>query len=71
MNVFITFVNTAKRILPVDWKTVDGAGTRKRVLHLQADADGISIFPMKGCLIVGFKSRRVLREHPLFQYALK
>ena len=53
----------AKRILSVDWKTVDGAASRKRVLHLQANADGIFICPTKACLHVGFKSKRGLRKH--------
>ena len=53
----------AKRILAVDWKTIDGAATRRRVLHLEANADGIYFCPTQACLHVGFKSKRGLRKH--------
>ena len=57
------FVKMAKRKLVLDWKSVDGAAKKKRVLHLRTNDDGIYICPITICLHVGFKSERGARKH--------
>ena len=52
-----------KRVLSVNWKAVDGAAARKRILHLKSSSNGTFICPLQACLHLGFKSNRGLRKH--------
>ena len=53
----------SKRVLRIDWKSIDGALVKRRVLHLNKNADGIYLCPIEACLHVGFRSNRGLRKH--------
>ena len=59
----LLFNAMAKRVFVVDWKSVSGATTRRRVLRLKGNADGVYFCPITACLHVGFKSSRGLRKH--------
>ena len=52
-----------KKVLNVDWKLIDGAAVKKRILRLKANPDGYFICPVNTCLHVGFRSDRGLRKH--------
>ena len=52
-----------KRLLCVDWCSLVGARKKKRILHLEPDADGSFICPVKSCLHDEYKSKRGLRKH--------
>ena len=52
-----------KKVLNVDWKLINGAAVKKRVLRLKRNADGYFLCPITICLHVGFKSDRGLRKH--------
>ena len=52
-----------KRILNVDWRSINGACQKKRILHLNVNGDGIFLCPINDCLHTGFKSQRGLRKH--------
>ena len=52
-----------KRLLTVDWKSINGAAIKKRILHLRENADGFFLCPIPTCLHIGFKSSRGLRKH--------
>ena len=52
-----------RRCLNIDWKAVEGASTRKRVLHLTADEDKKYLCPVVTCLHDGYKSIRGVRKH--------
>ena len=52
-----------KRHLHVNWKAVDGAAKKKRILHLRPNDEGTFICPIQGCLHVVYKSIRGLRKH--------
>ena len=53
----------SKRVLTVDWKSVNGATPKRRILHLRKSEDGVFLCPVKGCLHVPFKSSRGTRKH--------
>ena len=60
-------------MLTVDWKAVNGAAVKKRIMHLQNNNEGVYICPVIGCLHIGFKSSRGVRKHingihPWFYY---
>ena len=57
-----------KRILNVDWRSVNGACQKKRILHLNVNGDGIFVCPINDCLHTGFKSIRGLRKHSVSRY---
>ena len=42
----------------VDWKTVDGAFSKPRRLHLENDKEGLFHCPAPGCEHDGFASQR-------------
>ena len=52
-----------KRQLNLDWKAVNGAAKRKRILHLSVDENEQYICPVSTCLHNGYKSSRGLRKH--------
>ena len=52
-----------KRVLTVNWKAIDGAAVKKRILHLKAGDDGLFLCPIQDCLHVPYKSNRGLRKH--------
>ena len=52
-----------KRRLIVDWKAINGAARKKRILHLKENDEGIFICPVRDCLHIGFKSIRGVRKH--------
>ena len=52
-----------KRQLQIDWKEVEGAAVRKRILHLREDENNEYICPIPTCLVSGYKSGRGLRKH--------
>ncbi|CAB4023749.1 Hypothetical predicted protein [Paramuricea clavata] len=47
----------------VHWKSVDGAFTKQRRLHLVKDRDGLDHCPVTGCEHPGFASQRGCRKH--------
>ena len=53
----------SKRRLNLDWKVLDGAAVRKRILHLTADEDQNFFCPVSTCLHDGYKSSRGVRKH--------
>ena len=53
----------SKRCLSIDWKTIQGALTKRRKLHLNSDENGIYLCIVQSCLHIGFKSERGLRKH--------
>jgi hypothetical protein len=53
----------AQRKSKVDWKSVDGAFTKQRRLHLVKDRDGLDHCPVTGCEHPGFASQRGCRKH--------
>ena len=52
-----------KRVLAVNWKEIDGAAVKKRILHLKASTDGTFLCPVTSCLHLAFKSNRGVRKH--------
>lgn len=52
-----------KRVLCVDWKSLDGAAKKRRRLSFEEDDNGIYHCPVENCLHIGFKSGRGLRKH--------
>lgn len=60
---FICGTTMRKRILSVDWKAIDGAAVRKRILHLREDDDKSYVCPIANCLHDGYRSSRGLRKH--------
>ena len=52
-----------KRILSVDWQSIEGAAKKRRRLTLEIDKDGIYVCPVENCLHGGFRSQRGLRKH--------
>ena len=52
-----------KKVINVDWKLINGAATKKRILRLKRNADGMFLCPISTCLHIGFKSDRGLRKH--------
>ena len=53
----------SKKMLNVDWKLINGAAVKKRILRLKRNADGYFLCPITTCLHVGYKSDRGLRKH--------
>ena len=47
----------------MNWKAVEGAAVKKRILRLAPDPDGVFVCPVSTCLHSGFKSARGLRKH--------
>ena len=45
-----------RRILFVNWREVNGASVKKRVLRLCSNENGEYICPIDDCLHIGFKS---------------
>ena len=52
-----------RRKLFVNWKEVDGASVKKRVLHFDANDKGEYLCPIEHCLHIGFRSQRGIRKH--------
>jgi len=52
-----------RRSLFVNWKEVNGASVKKRVLHFAVSEKGEYLCPVKSCLHIGFKSQRGIRKH--------
>ena len=52
-----------RRVLFVNWKEVNGASVKKRVLRLCSNENGEYICPVSDCLHVAFKTQRGLRKH--------
>ena len=53
----------AKNVLSVDWKIFNGAAVKRKMLRVNANADGMFLCPVDNCLHIGFKSQRGLRKH--------
>ncbi len=53
----------ARRKAQIDWKSVDGAFTKPRRLHLAKGTNGLDHCPVTGCEHSGFVSRRGCRKH--------
>ena len=49
--------------LNVDWKSVDGAAVKKRILKLKRNEESYFLCPVTTCLHTGYKSDRGLRKH--------
>jgi hypothetical protein len=65
--------NKKKRMLEIDWGSMEGAAKKKKVLSLRCGTKGIFECPVETCLHVGFQSVRGLRKHinvihPWFYY---
>ena len=52
-----------KRQLQIDWKAVEGAAVKRRILHLRLDANNEYICPIPTCLISPYRSGRGVRKH--------
>jgi len=52
-----------RRSLYVDWKEIDGATRKKRILALKPTDKNEFICPANGCLHIAFKSQRGIRKH--------
>ena len=52
-----------RRVLVVNWKSIDGAAQGKRKLQLRTNDEGTFTCPVKLCLHANFKSNRGLRKH--------
>ena len=53
----------SKKLYAIDWKTVNGAATKKRMLKLERSDDEVYPCPVATCLHIGFKSDRGVRKH--------
>ena len=53
----------SKKVLNIDWQSVQGAAVRKRILKLVKNDEGIVTCPVTTCLHLGFKSDRGARKH--------
>ena len=52
-----------RKVLNVDWKVINGAAVKKRILRLKRNSDGYFLCPITICLHLGFRSDRGLRKH--------
>ena len=52
-----------KRMLNIDWSSINGACQKKRILYLKCDSNGFYFCPINTCLHIGYKSQRGLRKH--------
>ena len=52
-----------RRLLYLDWKELDGAAKKKRVLSFRENDENEYICPVNGCLHIAFKSQRGIRKH--------
>ena len=50
-------------MMHIDWKSVDGAAVKKRMLKFVRNGDGLFPCPVVTCLHLGFKSDRGARKH--------
>ena len=53
----------SKKVLNIDWKSIQGAAVKKRILKLSKNDDGIFACPVITCLHLGFSSDRGARKH--------
>ena len=53
----------SKKVLNVDWKSIQGAAVKRRILKLSKNEEGIFACPVNACLHLGFKSDRGARKH--------
>ena len=53
----------SKKMLHIDWKSVDGAAVKKRMLKFARNDEGLFPCPVLTCLHLGFKSDRGARKH--------
>ena len=53
----------SKKVLSVDWKSIQGAAVKKRILKLSKNDEDVFICPVTSCLHLGFKSDRGARKH--------
>ena len=53
----------SKKVLNIDWQSIQGAAVRKRILKLSKNEEGIVTCPVTTCLHLGFKSDRGARKH--------
>ena len=51
------------RYKDVQWRTIEGAFTKPRRLHLVSDPGGVFQCPIRNCDHIGFKSQRGCRKH--------
>ena len=51
------------RCLNIDWRAVEGASQKKRVLHLTPEPDNTYMCPIKTCLHDAYRSVRGVRKH--------
>ncbi|CAB3989462.1 Phthiocerol synthesis polyketide synthase type I [Paramuricea clavata] len=56
-------IGMPRQRIRVDWKTVDGAFSKPRRLHLENDKEGLFHCPAPGCEHDGFESQRGYRKH--------
>ena len=61
--IHIPFGMAERRVLVVNWKSIDGAAQGKRKLQLRNNDEGTFTCPVKLCLHANFKSHRGLRKH--------
>ncbi len=52
-----------KRTLHVQWRSIDGAAVKKRILHLQKNEEGTFTCPIDTCLVLNYSSIRGIRKH--------
>ena len=52
-----------RRSLYLDWKELNGAAKKKRILSLRPNQENEYICPVNSCLHIAFKSQRGIRKH--------
>ena len=53
----------SRKVLNIDWKSIQGAAVQKRILKLTKNDEDIFACPVSTCLHLGFKSDRGARKH--------
>ena len=53
----------SRKVLNIDWKSIQGAAVQKRILKLSKNDEDIFPCPVSTCLHLGFKSDRGARKH--------
>ena len=63
LHFICTLYMLRQRKAQINWKSVEGAFAKPRLLHLAKGSDGLDHCPVTGCEHVGFASQRGCRKH--------
>ena len=53
----------SRKFLRVNWRVIDGAAHKKKILRLRPNEDGLYMCPVGDCMHTGFRTSRGLRKH--------